>query len=316
MIRTARQMKDLIRNMSRSTGVPQYVLIRRYMMERFLERLSLTRYRSAFVLKGGMLVSDMVGIGIRATMDIDATIKGLPLTVEAMKEVVDEIAAAEIGDNVHFRVKGIAPIMGDAEYGGIRVGLEALFDGSITPLKLDISTGDAITPEAIRYGYRLMFEDRHIDILAYPIETVLSEKLEAMLSRAETNTRMRDFYDMHVLLQNYADKIDGETLKEALKATSERRGTGGRLSDAEAVLSALEASPRMEELWKSYQAKFNYAESFAWAEVMRSARALCVRAGVSTERPSIRAALEQAKMEAARQNGEAQRTHREKGYDR
>ena len=283
MIRTARQLKDLIRNLSCSTGIPQYILIRRYMMERFLERLSLTSYRGAFVLKGGMLVSEMVGIGVRATMDIDATVKGLPLNEESMKAVVNEIIAVGIGDNVHFSVTGIAPIMDEAEYGGIRIGLEALFDGSVTPLKLDISTGDAITPKAIVYDYRLMFEDRHIEIMAYPIETVLSEKLETMISRAETNTRMRDFYDMHILLQGYTNEINDETLKEALKATAEQRGTSERLRDAEEVLSALKASQRMTELWQGYQAKNVYAEGFSWDKVMRSVQTLCVRSGLLAE---------------------------------
>ena len=176
MIRTSRQLKDLIRNLSQSSGIPQYLLIRRYMMDRFLERLSVSPYRENFILKGGMLVSEIVGIHARATKDIDTTVKGLPLTKEHMKNVIDDIISVDVQDNIIFRVTSVDTIMDEADYEGIRIGLEARFDGSVTPMKIDISTNDIITPQEVVYEYKLMLEDRTISILAYPLETVLAEK--------------------------------------------------------------------------------------------------------------------------------------------
>ena len=281
MIRTSRQLKDLIRNLSQSSGVPQYLLIRRYMMDRFLERLSVSPYREKFILKGGILVSEIVGIHARATKDIDTTVKGLPLTKEHMKNVIDEIISVDVQDNIIFRVTSVDTIMDEADYEGIRIGLEAKFDGSVTPMKIDISTNDIITPQEVVYEYKLMLEDRTISILAYPLETVLAEKIETLLSRAETNTRMRDFYDIHILSQSCESEIEYQILGEALAATADRRGTTAILDQAESVLNALESSFRMEELWKRYQAKNSYTESFSWQEVMSSTRKLCLKSGLN-----------------------------------
>ena len=281
MIRTSRQLKDLIRNLSQSSGIPQYLLIRRYMMDRFLERLSVSPYREKFILKGGMLVSEIVGIHARATKDIDTTVKGLPLTKEHMKNVIDDIISVDVQDNIIFRVTSVDTIMDEADYEGIRIGLEAKFDGSVTPMKIDISTNDIITPQEVVYEYKLMLEDRTISILAYPLETVLAEKIETLLSRAETNTRMRDFYDIHILSQSCESEIEYQILGEALAATAGRRGTTAILDQAESVLNALESSFRMEELWKRYQAKNSYTESFSWQEVMSSTRKLCLKSGLN-----------------------------------
>ncbi len=239
MIRTSTQLKDLVRNLAKSTGIPNYILIRRYMMERFLERLSQTEYRDAFILKGGMLISDMVGIQARATKDMDTVVSGLPLTIQNMEQIIREIISINLGDQVTFHLVGISPIMDELEYEGLRVGIETHLDKMITHLKSDVSTGNAITPQAITYNYGFMFEDRTIQIKAYPIETVLAEKIETMISRADTNTRMRDFYDMHILLKTHYDEIDNDSLRNALNATSRQRGTTDSLSGAELLLKTL-----------------------------------------------------------------------------
>lgn len=287
MIKSSTQLKDLIRNLAKSTGIPNYILIRRYMMERFLERLSQTQYRDAFILKGGMLISEMVGIQARATKDIDTTVAGLPLTEESMDQIIRQIISVDLGDQVTFNLAGISPIMDESEYEGLRVGLETRLDNMITPLKIDISTGDAITPQAITYDYGLMFEDRTIEIKAYPIETVLAEKIETMISRADTNTRMRDFYDMHILLKSRSGEIDIDTLRSALDATAKQRGTADFLSGAESVLKVLENSPRMADLWRNYQMKNSYAKDISWDAVMLSARKLCLMSGLEVNKPSI-----------------------------
>ena len=202
MIQTSRQLKDWINNLSKKTGIEPYILMRRYMMERFLERVSLSDHKDRFILKGGMLVSAIVGIDSRATMDIDSTIKNYPLSTAEAKRMVEEIVQVPVHDNISFNIKGVDEIMDEMEYGGVRISLESQFEGMVTPMKLDLSTGDVITPREVRYSYPLMFEDRSIELMAYPLETVLAEKLETILARTITNTRMRDYYDIHILLRS------------------------------------------------------------------------------------------------------------------
>lgn len=199
MIKTATQLKDLIRNLSKKKSADAQILMRNYMMERFLERISVSKYQDKFILKGGMLVAAMVGLDARATMDIDATIKGADVNVEAVENIIAEIVSIPLEDGVTFRIKQISEIMDEADYPGVRVSMETEFDGVRTPLKINISTGDVITPKEIQYRFKLMLEDRSIEVWAYNLETVMAEKLETVIARNITNTRMRDFYDIHIL---------------------------------------------------------------------------------------------------------------------
>ena len=220
MITTARQLKDLIRNMSKKKSADAQILMRNYMMERFLERISLSEYKNQFILKGGMLVAAMVGLDARATMDLDATIKGTNVSVEDVEMIISQIISIPLDDGVSFRVKRISEIMEEADYPGVRVSMETKFDGVITPLKIDISTGDVITPREIKYKFNLMLEDRTIEVWAYNLETVLAEKLETVVSSKRykyTNERFfmififykscmennskNKFYGLHLWLQ-------------------------------------------------------------------------------------------------------------------
>lgn len=274
MIKTARQLKDLIRNLSKDKSADAQILMRNYMMERFLERISLSEYRDKFILKGGMLVAAMVGLDARSTMDIDATVKGATVGIEEVENMIASIISVPVDDGVEFRVKRIPEIMDEAEYPGIRVSMETEFDGVITPLKIDISTGDAITPREVRYSFKLMLEDRSIEIWAYNLETVLAEKLETVVSRATANTRMRDFYDLHILSQLHDRSIVPTDLRAALIATAKKRGTEKYLADAPAAFDEVEADPNMEKLWRAYQKKFSYAADLSWHTVMESIRSL------------------------------------------
>ena len=274
MIKTAKQLKDLIRNLSKKKSADAQILMRNYMMERFLERISLSRYQDKFVLKGGMLVAAMVGLDARATMDIDATIKGADVNVEAVEQIITEIVSVPLEDGVTFRIKQISEIMDEAEYPGIRVSIETEFDGVRTPLKIDISTGDVITPKEIQYSFKLMLEDRSIDVWAYNLETVMAEKLETVISRNTTNTRMRDFYDIHILLKLYGNTLNTNVLEEALQATAKKRGTDYHLKDAQEIFDEVQNDSNMQKLWKSYQKKFSYAADISWEMVMESAREL------------------------------------------
>ena len=276
MIHSSKQLKDLIRNLSKEVGIEAHVLIRKYMMERFLERVSSSKYNGSFILKGGMLVAAFVGVEARATMDIDTTIKGIPVTIVDMERTITEISNIDLGDNVKFRIKKVSEIMDEAEYSGIRFSMDAVLDGAVIPLKIDISTGDEITPREIAYSYKLMFEDRTIPIMIYPIETVLAEKLETVISRSITNTRMRDFYDIHILLKS--QNINADILALALERTAKKRGNFSLLENAESVLKIVKSDEDMKRLWNIYQKKFKYAGEYTWDEVIHSVRELSIEA--------------------------------------
>ena len=276
MIHSSKQLKDLIRNLSKEVGIEAHVLIRKYMMERFLERVSSSKYNGSFILKGGMLVAAFVGVEARATMDIDTTVKGIPITIVDMERTITEISNIDLGDNVKFRIKKVSEIMDEAEYSGIRFSMDALLDGAVIPLKIDISTGDVITPREMAYSYKLMFEDRTIPIMTYPIETVLAEKLETVILISITNTRMRDFYDIHILLKS--QNIDSDILALALERTAKKRGNFNLLENAESVLKVVKSDEDMKRLWDIYQKKFKYAGEYTWDEVIHSVRELSIEA--------------------------------------
>lgn len=274
MIKTSRQLKDKVRNMARGDSAKAQLLIRNYGMERFLERVSLSEHRDNFILKGGMLVSAMVGLENRATMDIDTSIRNMPLDTIAAKAMVEEIIAVPVDDNIRFEINDFGTIMDDAEYSGVRISLNAFLDATRIPLKIDISTGDAITPAAVNYQYKLMFEERYITLWAYNLETVLAEKIETVLSRSVLNTRLRDFYDLYVL-QDTGLEIDKATLAAALTVTARKRGSEQALALYERTLDEIRISPLMREQWKRYQEKNNYAAGIVWDDVISDIRALC-----------------------------------------
>lgn len=276
MITSARQLKDLIRNLSKKKSADAQILMRNYMMERFLERISLSEYKDKFILKGGMLVAAMVGLDARATMDLDATIKGANVSLTDVETIISNIIAIPIDDGVSFCIKRISEIMEEADYPGVRVSMETKFDGVITPLKIDISTGDVITPREIRYRFNLMLEDRTIEVWAYNLETVLAEKLETVISRNVTNTRMRDFYDIYILQKLYGEKLKKQVLWKALVATAKKRGTLDLIesNDIREIFDEIEASPVMGSLWKTYQKNYSYAADVSWHIIMEFIRNL------------------------------------------
>ena len=276
MITTARQLKDLIRNMSKKKSADAQILKRNYMMERFLERISLSEYKNQFILKGGMLVAAMVGLDARATMDPDATIKGTNVSVEDVEMIISQIISIPLDDGVSFRVKRISEIMEEADYPGVRVSMETKFDGVITPLKIDISTGDIITPREIKYNFNLMLENRTIEVWAYNLETVLAEKLETVISRNVTNTRMRDFYDIYILQKLYGEQLSKDVLRDALVATAKKRETLEQIEteDIDEVFDEIQSSSVMENLWKAYQRNYSYSADIPWHTIMKSIRTL------------------------------------------
>lgn len=242
MIHTSRQLKALVRSISKGDSGKAQVIIRNYVMERFLERLSLSQYRDNMILKGGTLVAAMVGLDNRSTMDVDATLKNLPLNEDSARKIVEKITAIHIEDGMIFEIKSVTPIMDEADYPSIRIMLDTAIETMHTPLKIDFSTGDVITPREVSYSFRLLFEERTISILAYNLETVLAEKLETFLARGTANTRMRDYYDIYILTNTQEHNIDNTTLKEAFVNTSAKRGSIGLLSDVHLILKEVAES--------------------------------------------------------------------------
>ena len=247
------------------------------MMERFIERLSKSKHKHQLILKGGMLITAMVGIDARTTMDLDTTIKDIQLDKNSIETLINEIISLDVEDGVTFRINSITDIMEATDYPGLRVSLEAQFDGVRTPLKIDFSTGDIITPREVAFDFPLLFEDRKISILAYPLETVLAEKLETILSRSIANTRMRDLYDVYILLSLYGDKVYPETFKQAFLATAKKRGFNSFDDNSQNIINTVEADSSQQFLWSDYQKKFTYAKSINWSDVIS---ALCELAGM------------------------------------
>lgn len=274
MIKGARRVKDLIRNKTKGDSMKSQAFMRHYAMERFLERISLSPYRDKFILKGGMLVSSILGIDARTTMDIDTTMTGETLSIENAQRIISEIAAIEIDDGMTFVLKGASEIMEDSEYGGIRIPIEAHLERMKIPLKVDISTGDAITPGEVAFGYRLMLEEGEINLLAYPVETVLAEKLETAIVRGILNTRMRDYYDIY-MLTSFDKSIENATLASALAATSQKRGNKLDANAVRVALDSIQKSPVLAKRWERYISANEYASGLDWETVLNAFLELC-----------------------------------------
>ncbi len=263
----AMSLKGRIKNYAKSNNIAAQVVLQNYMFERFLERLSKSEYCQKFVIKGGMLIAAIVGLDTRATMDLDATLKNIPLTEEEIVKAINIICAVTLEDDVVFKVKSIMPIRKDDRYGGFCVRLDAIYDTIVTPLSIDVSTGDVITPSAVQYEFRGIFDKNvRIRLWGYNIETVLAEKLETILSRGIFNTRPRDFYDVYILVKT--QKYDQQILQEAFIETSRHRGSIEIISMPNRILHQIEASNDLKEMWRKYQNKFAYARDIPFDDII------------------------------------------------
>ena len=271
---TPEQIKGRIKSVAKQNNADARTLMRIYMMERFLERLAQSEYRDNFIIKGGILVTAMIGVAHRSTMDIDTSMKNLNLSAEDALRVVNQVKDIDLDDGVSFDVKDVSNIMDEMEYPGIRITMNANVGKLITPLKIDISTGDVITPRAIEFNYDLLLEDRSISLWSYNLETILAEKLQTVLARGILNTRMRDFYDIRMLLDTYEDKINKAVLKDAFAATCKKRGTDHLQEQAEEIIKIIEADEQLQVLWRAYQKKYSYAAEIDYASVIRDVRKL------------------------------------------
>ena len=271
---TPEQIKGRIKSVAKQNNADARTLMRIYMMERFLERLAQSEYRDNFIIKGGILVTAMIGVAHRSTMDIDTSMKNLNLSAEDALRVVNQVKDIDLDDGVSFEVKDVSNIMDEMEYPGIRVTMNANVGRLITPLKIDISTGDVITPRAIEFNYDLLLEDRSIKLWSYNLETILAEKLQTVLARGILNTRMRDFYDIRMLVDTYEDKVNKAVLKDAFAATCKKRGTDNLQEQAEEIVKIIEADEQIQVLWRAYQKKYSYAAEIDYASVISGVRKL------------------------------------------
>ena len=260
------QLKAIIKNIAKNKNISAALVLQNYMLERFLERVSLSRYHDNYIIKGGFLIASMVGLDSRATMDMDATIKGYPVNEEAIRKMVEDIIAVPVEDAIHFCLKSVREIREGDEYTGYRVALTANYEKMAVPLKLDITTGDKITPREIEYSYKLMMEDRSIRVLAYNLSTILAEKLETVVSRGDQNTRPRDYYDIYILSKLQAENIDIDSLKAALSATTAKRGSSELMMQYAEIMRTVKSSDVMKRQWDNYRKDFDYAAGIEFEE--------------------------------------------------
>jgi len=241
------------------------------MLERFLERISLSDYRDNFILKGGMLIASIVGIDARATMDMDTTVKGFDLEEKNLEEVINEILSVNINDEVCLTINNLKRIRDFSKYPGIRVSIDALLGKTKQTMKIDITTGDVITPKATEKLFKLMLEDRYISILAYNIETILAEKLETIISRGLTSTRMRDYYDIYILMKLQGDNLNASIFRRGFKNTSAQRNTYEQIKlNGFEYLRKIESSEVMIKRWRQYCSKNKYASNIMWSDILKS----------------------------------------------
>lgn len=261
------QLKAIIKNLAKEKHISAQLVMQNFMLERLLERISVSKYQQNFILKGGFLIAAMVGLDTRATMDMDATIKGLPVNEQTIREMFGEICKIELDDDVLFSFRSIGEIREGDEYTGYRVSLSANYPPMAVPLKLDITTGDRITPKEIEYRFKLLLEDRSISVLAYNLETIMAEKLETVISRGDQNTRPRDYYDIYILAKLQYSNINLDRLKEALSATTEKRGSSIVVKDYRRIMNAVKNSEVMQRQWNNYQKDFDYAIDILFEDV-------------------------------------------------
>lgn len=259
MYLTPAQIKGRIKNVAKQNGSDPITLLRIYMMERFLERITYSKYKGDFIVKGGILVTSMIGISMRSTMDIDTTIRNFDLTKEETTRIINEIKDISLDDHIEFILNDVSEIMDNMEYPGIRIHMNSKLENLIVPIKIDISTGDVITPREVRYEYPLLLEDKSIQLWSYNLETILAEKIQTILSRGLLNTRMRDFYDITTLFNRYKDSINYNDLSLAFDKTCRKRETLSLLEQYEEILCSISEDSTLQNLWKNYCRKYKYA---------------------------------------------------------
>ncbi len=266
----AMQLKAKIRNMALDNNVPAQAVLQTFMLECVLERISVSKFADNLILKGGMLIASLVGINNRTTMDMDTTIKGYPFTEQVIRKIITEICAIKRRDGVTLAFSHLNTIRADDQYGGYRGTIIAEFESIRTPLKIDITVGDILTPNAVRYSYPAIFKEKNIEIWAYNLETVLAEKVETILRRSVLSTRPRDYYDVYCIMNTRQSKIDRTVFSNALYATAQHRGSFAAIKDKESILNTIQADATMRRRWQRYCEENYFAKGIKFDKVIAS----------------------------------------------
>lgn len=257
-MKTPEQLKGTIRSMAAKKNLRAQEILQMFLFERVLERLANSAYKNNFILKGGLLISSMIGIGERTTMDMDTTVRGIQMEEDEIVKAVKEILAVDIGDGIVFEYQGIEPIREDDAYNNFRVHLRAKYGKIDSPMKIDVTTGDVITPAAIQYDFPMLFDDKSVPVMAYTLETILAEKYETIIRRNIGTTRARDYYDLHTLYRSRKDEVRPDVLKAAVLHTAQKRDSVQDIEDWHDIIKDIREEPQMYLLWDNYVAENKY----------------------------------------------------------
>lgn len=266
MIKNAKNLIDKLKNKAVQNNITVNEVLQNYMFERILERLSISEYKNNFILKGGVLLSSIMGIDTRTTMDMDTCLKGINLTEEQLYKVLKNILDTDVKDGVTFEIKNSKPIREDDEYGGLKYNILAKFDNIKVNLSIDIATGDVITPGEIEYNYKMMFEDKALKIMTYNIESIIAEKFQTIISRNVLNSRMKDFYDLYYLIKY--STFSKDDLRLAIEKTFDKRNTDIKLINSN--ISVIQESDLLQDLWKTYSQKYKYTKDIKFEDIIET----------------------------------------------
>ena len=259
-MKTSEQIKGAIRNISKKTGVNPNSLLQMCLFEGILEKLSKSKYSENFILKGGLLISSLIGVDMRSTMDMDTTVRGIPLNEDSISNILNEILAIEIDADIEYNLIKLSPIRQEDVYEDFCASISCVFGKINATLNIDITTGDVITPREMNYSYSKIIEEGTIPIMTYTIETILAEKFETISSRNITTTRARDFYDLYMIYSIYKDKINKDTLRKAIERTSKYRGSFEMALQYKEIVELFKESEAPKELWGKYVQNNLYAK--------------------------------------------------------
>lgn len=262
------EFKNKIKKAEEENNLNHYEVLQRYMFERILERISISKYNSNFILKGGLLLSAIFGINERSTKDIDTTIIGIDVSKTVMVKILNEILNINLNDGVTFNIVNVTDIREESEYGGNKYNIIGKIENIKVQLEIDISTGDKVTPREMKYKYQSIFENKSIIINCYNLETILAEKLETILRRGKFNSRMKDYYDIYYILNNLYDDIDTRILRKAIQETFNRRNSMENLKDYMKIIDSIKDNSTINELWKSYKNKYKYASNVDFKNIL------------------------------------------------
>ena len=274
MIKNRDSLKAKASNLSKKTNIPNKYLIQNFMFEALLKRISKSKYKDKFIIKGGFLLSSIFGVNLRSTMDLDTTIKGLPLDRETITNVINEIIRIDVEDNVRLDIENIKDIREEELYSGFEVNLKAEFDGLKTNLMIDITTGDIITYKEVEFKYSTLFDNETINIMTYNYETIIAEKFESIISRNIDNTRMKDYYDLYMFVNLKWNDINKDTLRKAIINTSKARETLDYIDNASKYIELISDDERLKALWNSYQNNYEYEKDIEFVDTINAIKVI------------------------------------------